>query len=51
MDDVDGEGDWDAVGVRPEEIEQYALTYLRRFRSAENYIRPTVFPSREPATD
>jgi len=55
MDDVgvDGgvDGDWEAVGVRPEEIEQYALTYLRRFRSAENYIRPTVFPSREPATD
>lgn len=34
MDDVDVPGDWDVVDVSPEEIEQYALTYLRRFRSA-----------------
>ena len=26
-------GDWDKVGVTPEEIEQYALLYLRQYRT------------------
>ncbi|KAJ3517437.1 hypothetical protein NLJ89_g494 [Agrocybe chaxingu] len=39
-------GDWDAVGVQPSEIETHAITYLRRYRSAENFVRPTVFPPR-----
>ncbi|KAF8964206.1 NADH dehydrogenase [Flammula alnicola] len=46
IDDVDVAGDWDAVGVQPSEIETHAITYLRRYRSAENFIRPTVFPAR-----
>jgi NADH dehydrogenase (ubiquinone) 1 alpha subcomplex subunit 9 len=37
MNDVDVPGDWDVVGVSPDEIEQYALTYLRRFRSSYVY--------------
>jgi len=39
-------GDWDAVGVQPSEIETHAITYLRRYRSAENSARPTVLPAR-----
>lgn len=34
IDDADVAGDWDVTGVRPSEIEEYALTYLRRYRSA-----------------
>jgi NADH dehydrogenase (ubiquinone) 1 alpha subcomplex subunit 9 len=34
IDDVDSAGDWDAVGVNPSEIEEHAITYLRRYRSA-----------------
>lgn len=34
IDDVDVPGDWDAVNVTPTEIEQHAITYLRRYRSA-----------------
>ena len=34
IDDVDAPGDWDKVGVVPDEIEQHAITYLRRYRSA-----------------
>jgi NADH dehydrogenase (ubiquinone) 1 alpha subcomplex subunit 9 len=34
IDDADVPGDWDAVGVTPSEIEEHAITYLRRFRSA-----------------
>lgn len=34
IDDVDVPGDWDVVGVRPEDIESHAITYLRRYRSA-----------------
>jgi len=48
LDDVDVPGDWNLVGVVPDEVENHALTYLRRFRSAENYARPPVFPSRTP---
>jgi len=46
IDDVDVAGDWDVVGVQPSEIESHAIKYLRRYRSAENYVRPTVLPSR-----
>jgi len=49
IDDVDVPGDWNAVGVQPSEIEDTAIVYLRRFRSAENYVRPIVFPSRPSA--
>ena len=34
IDDVDVPGDWNAVGVHPSEIEDTAIVYLRRFRSA-----------------
>ena len=34
IDDVDTAGDWDAVDIVPDEIEQHALKYLRRYRSA-----------------
>ena len=34
IDDVDVPGDWDVVNVTPTEIEQHAITYLRRYRSA-----------------
>jgi len=38
IDDSKIEGDWDIVGVTPEELEPHAITYLRRFRSA--YVLP-----------
>lgn len=34
INDVDVPGDWDKVGVRPTEIEDNAILYLRRYRSA-----------------
>jgi len=46
--DVKGEkwrGDWDKVGVHPDEVEDWAITYLRRYRSAINFSRPVVLPS------
>ncbi|KAH7913410.1 hypothetical protein BJ138DRAFT_1146141, partial [Hygrophoropsis aurantiaca] len=46
MDDVDVPGDWETLGVVPDEIENHAITYLRRYRSAENFVRPVVFPAR-----
>ncbi|PPR05382.1 hypothetical protein CVT24_007996 [Panaeolus cyanescens] len=46
IDDSQVPGDWDLVGVQPTEIEAHALTYLRRYRSAENFVRPPVFPPR-----
>ncbi|KDR82718.1 hypothetical protein GALMADRAFT_238218 [Galerina marginata CBS 339.88] len=46
IDDADVPGDWDAVGVQPSEIETHAITYLRRYRSAENFVRPVIFPAR-----
>ncbi|TBU45008.1 NADH dehydrogenase [Dichomitus squalens] len=51
IDDVDVPGDWDVFGVIPDEIEEHAITYLRRFRSADNFSRPVVFPaSRETSS-
>ncbi|TFY68818.1 hypothetical protein EVG20_g3399 [Dentipellis fragilis] len=46
IDDSDVAGDWDAVGVVPDEIENHAITYLRRYRSSANYVRPVVLPPR-----
>jgi len=47
IDDADVPGDWAAVGMgEPSEIENHAITYLRRYRSAENFVRPIVFPAR-----
>lgn len=34
IDDADTPGDWDVVDIVPDEIEAYAIKYLRRFRSA-----------------
>jgi NADH dehydrogenase (ubiquinone) 1 alpha subcomplex subunit 9 len=34
IDDVDVPGDWDVVGIAPDEVEPHAITYLRRYRSA-----------------
>ena len=39
--DVQVPGDWDKVGIQPSEIEDHAITYLRRYRSA--YVQ--TFPS------
>ncbi|THH27028.1 hypothetical protein EUX98_g7157 [Antrodiella citrinella] len=38
IDDVDVPGDWDKLGVRPDEIEDHAITYVRRYRTA--YVDP-----------
>ncbi|KAF5389304.1 hypothetical protein D9757_003455 [Collybiopsis confluens] len=46
IDDAETAGDWDVVGVTPAEIEQNAIQYVRRYRSAENFSRPNVFPRR-----
>lgn len=34
IDDAEHAGNWDAVGIVPAEIEDHAITYLRRYRSA-----------------
>jgi NADH dehydrogenase (ubiquinone) 1 alpha subcomplex subunit 9 len=36
--DVEVPGDWDAVGVVPDEIERHTITYVRRYRSAWVYF-------------
>ncbi|KAI0041738.1 39kDa subunit of Ndufa9, NADH ubiquinone oxidoreductase [Auriscalpium vulgare] len=46
IDEADTPGDWDVVGVEPDEIESHAITYVRRYRSAVNYVRPIVLPPR-----
>jgi len=48
IDDSQVEGDWGVVGVTPEELEPHAITYLRRYRSADNYTRPVIFPESRP---
>ncbi|EKM79409.1 39kDa subunit of NdufA9, NADH ubiquinone oxidoreductase [Agaricus bisporus var. burnettii JB137-S8] len=49
IDDSDVPGDWEVVGVNPTEIESHAIKYLRRYRTAENYVRPAVIPPRPSA--
>jgi len=39
IDDVDVPSDWNAVGVQPTEIEDTAIAYLRRYRSAYVLIK------------
>jgi NADH dehydrogenase (ubiquinone) 1 alpha subcomplex subunit 9 len=46
IDDSDVAADWEAFGVRPDHIEDHALAILRRFRSADNFMSPLVFPPR-----
>ena len=43
IDDADTPGDWALVGVEPDEIENHAITYVRRYRSA-CVIAPLVPP-------
>ncbi|KAJ4001707.1 39kDa subunit of Ndufa9, NADH ubiquinone oxidoreductase [Lentinula boryana] len=51
INDADTPGDWDVVGVTPSEIEQHAIQYVRRYRSAENFSRPNIFPPRPIAEE
>ncbi|EIN12372.1 NAD(P)-binding protein [Punctularia strigosozonata HHB-11173 SS5] len=44
IDDKAVPGDWDVVGVEPDDIEQFAVAYLRAYREAETYSRPMVLP-------
>lgn len=46
IDDADTPGDWQAVGVVPEEIETHAVHYLRRYRSALVVLKK-IFTSSE----
>jgi NADH dehydrogenase (ubiquinone) 1 alpha subcomplex subunit 9 len=39
IDDADTPGDWAVVGVEPDEIENHAITYVRRYRSASVFPR------------
>ena len=34
IDDAETPGDWDKFGITPDEIEDHAISYLRRYRSA-----------------
>jgi NADH dehydrogenase (ubiquinone) 1 alpha subcomplex subunit 9 len=43
IDDADTPGDWAVVGVEPDEIENHAITYVRRYRSASVFPR-FLFP-------
>lgn len=47
LNDVDVKGDWDLLGLAPEQMENVAISYLRRYRSATNYARPVKLPTRE----
>jgi len=51
IDDADTPGAWDEVGVTPADIEQHAIQYVRRYRSAENFSRPNVFPPKKSFTE
>ncbi len=46
IDDAEVPGNWSEFGVTPSEIEHHAISYLRRYRSSENFDRPPVFPPR-----
>src|ERR1700761_2313981 len=45
IDDADTPGDWAVVGVEPDEIENHAITYLRRYRSACVIANPWSLPA------
>lgn len=47
IDDADTPGDWAFVGVEPDEIENHAITYVRRYRSAYVAI-PSLWPLSAP---
>ncbi|KAF8311057.1 putative NADH2 dehydrogenase 40K chain [Clavulina sp. PMI_390] len=47
LNDSDVKGDWEALGVVPEELENVAITYVRRYRNSTNYARPVKLPSKE----
>lgn len=34
LNDVEVKGDWEALGITPEELENVAINYVRRFRNA-----------------
>jgi NADH dehydrogenase (ubiquinone) 1 alpha subcomplex subunit 9 len=44
IDDADTQGDWALVGVEPDEIENHAITYVRRYRSACVFFPPPTPP-------
>ena len=46
IDDADTPGDWAVVGVEPDEIENHAITYVRRYRSACVIANPWSLPLR-----
>ena len=46
IDDADVPGDWAKFGITPDEIEEHAITYLRRYRSA--CVFPLVLPPSPP---
>ena len=43
IDDAEVPGDWDKFGIVPDEIEEHAITYLRRYRSACVCLSPFAF--------
>ncbi|KAG8843045.1 hypothetical protein FRB96_004383 [Tulasnella sp. 330] len=43
-------GDWEKVGVVPEEVENLAIAFLRRYRTAANYTRPVTIPASRRTT-
>jgi len=43
--ETDSSEDWAKVGVQPTEIENVALSILRRYRSGRNFTRPVVLPN------
>ena len=49
IDDVEVPGDWDKFGVTPDEIEEHAITYLRRYRSAYVFPRTVLQPLSGPS--
>jgi len=40
LNDVKTPGDWDLFGIVPEELENVAIGYVRRYRSAANFAKP-----------
>jgi len=46
LNDKEIEGDWAKLAITPEELENVAITYVRRYRNATNYARPVKVPTR-----